>query len=218
MEESLVDIFWRKYKFFPYEKQLGLREIKSLLNPNSIYEYDDRLRISASINPHNIKKLVYFSHAEINKDVITTFQSLIERKINSKNQQKQNTRYSVHGLHEYKGKFNPQIVRVLFNIFNIDKGKKIIDPFCGSGTTLVEAAHMGIHAIGTDINPMASFVANAKIAALNIGFSSLCKEKDRIIERFKKPNNSPSLNIINERDNYLRSWFPRAILNELEFL
>jgi len=83
---------------------------------------------------------------------------------------RQSTRYSVHGLHEYKGKFNPQIVRATANLLRLglDRKAQILDPFCGSGTSLVEAAHMGWDALGTDINPLAILISNAKIQALKI--------------------------------------------------
>jgi site-specific DNA-methyltransferase (cytosine-N4-specific) len=45
-----------------------------------------------------------------------------------------------HGLHEYKGKFNPQIVSSILNILEVNEKSKILEPFCGSGTTLYESA------------------------------------------------------------------------------
>ena len=49
------------------------------------------------------------------------------------------TTYYTHGFHPYPAKFTPQLVNKYFNL-NCKNGYKIIDPFCGSGTTLVEAA------------------------------------------------------------------------------
>ena len=57
----------------------------------------------------------------------------------------------VHRLHPYLGKFIPQLVEVfLKNYFK--KGDFIIDPFMGSGTTLIEANVLGMHSIGIDIS------------------------------------------------------------------
>ncbi len=48
-------------------------------------------------------------------------------------------RYGPHGAHEYRGKFFPQLVRALLNMAHVTRGDVVVDPMCGSGTTLVEA-------------------------------------------------------------------------------
>lgn len=77
----------------------------------------------------------------------------------------------VHRLHPYKGKFIPQLVQYFLDdhtdIFKrevyFNKGDIIIDPFCGSGTTLVQSNELGIHAIGIDISEFNSMISNCKI-------------------------------------------------------
>jgi hypothetical protein len=76
----------------------------------------------------------------------------------------QATRYGPHGLHEYKGKFNPQTPRSLILQHNWSLGEPILDPFAGSGTTLIEARHLGIASEGVELNPLAKVVAEAKLA------------------------------------------------------
>jgi len=77
----------------------------------------------------------------------------------------------VHRLHPYKGKFIPQLVEYFLDT-HIDKfktetffspGDIIFDPFCGSGTALVQANELGIHAIGVDISEFNSLISNVKI-------------------------------------------------------
>jgi len=75
---------------------------------------------------------------------------------------RQATRFGVHGLHEYKGKFNPQLARALVNV--VDPHAQVVgDPFAGSGTALVEAQRLGKHARGRDRSPMATYMAGIKV-------------------------------------------------------
>jgi len=77
----------------------------------------------------------------------------------------------VHRLHPYKGKFIPQLVEYFLDA-HTDKFKKksffkrgdiVLDPFCGSGTTLVQANELGINALGVDVSAFNSFITNIKI-------------------------------------------------------
>ncbi len=82
----------------------------------------------------------------------------------------------VHRLHPYKGKFIPQLVEYFLDA-HTDEFKKeqyfkqgdiVLDPFCGSGTTLVQANELGIHAVGIDISAFNSLIANCKVAHHNL--------------------------------------------------
>ena len=77
----------------------------------------------------------------------------------------------VHRIHPYKGKFIPQLVEYFLDS-NTDDFKKeiyfnendiILDPFCGSGTALVQANELNMNAIGIDISPFNTMIANCKI-------------------------------------------------------
>lgn len=216
-----IKLYWCKYKLLPYEKKLGIREVISLLNPEEIIEREDCLSISGDIPIDKIKRLTYFERAEYEDVTVFTNQFLIEQSyresFNSGN--RQITRYSVHGLHEYKGKFNPQVVRTLINLFNIEEGQKILDPFCGSGTSLVEGIYSGVSSIGTDINKLAVFIANTKIKAMQIDIEDINNAKEYLIERFHKIRRNFDLNNLEDsRIQYLKKWFLLDNLYDIECL
>ncbi len=68
-----------------------------------------------------------------------------------------------HGFHKYPGKFIPQIPRWAINKYLINKKNKcILDPFCGSGTTLVEGVLSNHNVIGFDIDPLSVLISRVK--------------------------------------------------------
>lgn len=212
-----MQLTWHRYKYYPYEKGLALREVESLIRPSAIEERDDGCHVIQPSRPELASRLVYFSDYAKDNSVIAikTQQSILER-INGNNVNRQSTRYSVHGLHEYKGKFNPQIAKAILNIFSAKPGQVVIDPFCGSGTSLVECAHLGIDAVGTDINPLAAFIANAKLLSLHIPAEQLLHDAASCLAEAKHSRQYPLLD--DERGEYLQSWFPADNLQSIERL
>lgn len=70
-------------------------------------------------------------------------------------------RAHVHGFHAYPARAHPVTARRLVDAFAPARGL-VFDPFCGSGTILVEAMLAGRDALGTDLNPLAVMLARAK--------------------------------------------------------
>src|SRR5260370_41643913 len=66
-----------------------------------------------------------------------------------------------HYLFRFPAKFHPPVIRCLIDRYT-KEGDRILDPFCGSGTLLVEALASGRDAVGIDIDPLARFVSRVK--------------------------------------------------------
>ena len=72
----------------------------------------------------------------------------------------------VHGFHSYPARLHPLTAARLIEAFSPARGR-VLDPFCGSGTVLVEARRLGRHAFCVDINPLAIELAHLKARGAN---------------------------------------------------
>lgn len=78
----------------------------------------------------------------------------------------------VHRLHPYKGKYIPQLVEYFIDEHTDDfkkdvffkPGDIVLDPFLGSGTTVIQSLEMGIHSIGIDVSEFNCMIASCKAA------------------------------------------------------
>lgn len=89
--------------------------------------------------------------------------------------EKETTKH-VHRMHPYKGKFIPQLVEYFLDRHTDDSKKQVffhpgdivLDPFCGSGTTLVQANELGMHSIGMDVSVFNCLITETKLAEYNL--------------------------------------------------
>ncbi|MDR0733771.1 MAG: site-specific DNA-methyltransferase [Dysgonamonadaceae bacterium] len=125
----------------------------------------------------------------------------------------------VHRLHPYKGKFIPQLVEYFLDNHTdkfktetyFEAGDIVLDPFSGSGTTMVQACELGIHAVGIDVSAFNSLIGNCKVAKYDI--ADLKNEINRItkvLEDFVRNSNAVAFEekLIQELNLFNNQYFP----------
>jgi hypothetical protein len=111
----------------------------------------------------------------------------------------------VHRLHPYLGKFVPQLVEVLIGRY-LPTGGRVLDPFAGSGTTLVQALESGLDATGGDVAAFNCLLMGVKTARYNE--FALEKELREACRRLAAADLSEGQTPAND---YLGQWYaPRA--------
>jgi hypothetical protein len=116
----------------------------------------------------------------------------------------------VHRLHPYLGKFIPQLVEALLARY-FRAGGRVLDPFAGSGTTLVQALESGFDAGGVDIAAFNALLVRVKTERYNLFvLERELRDLVRRLDALDAPDEKPS--------DYVRTWFaPRAAQELLAF-
>jgi len=134
-------------------------------------------------------------------------------------------RYGTHGIHEYRGKFFPQLVKSLINIGNIPSDGVVADPMCGSGTTIVESILAGRRAIGIDMNPLSVLIAQTKCELLKIDPKELVDCYNYIHDYLvayqgnREERTLPYFDSLPVEDRkYLKMWFSEIVLEDLDII
>lgn len=81
-----------------------------------------------------------------------------------------------HGIHYYKAKFFPRMARAMLNITAGNRDRSdltVLDPFVGSGTTLLEASQLGMNNTGIDIDPLSVLISQKKLDILSTNARTL---------------------------------------------
>jgi hypothetical protein len=112
----------------------------------------------------------------------------------------------VHRLHPYHGKFIPQLVEVLLDRYFV-RGAHVLDPFAGSGTTLVQSLESGMDATGVELAAFNSLLIGVKTARYDVGalgteLRDVCTRIDSLATR-KRPR------------AYMQAWYSPAAAAEL---
>jgi len=70
---------------------------------------------------------------------------------------------AIHEWYRFVLSFPPHLVRDYLERFGVDKSQRVLDPFCGTGTVLVECKKLGIPSVGLEANPMAQLASQVKV-------------------------------------------------------
>lgn len=247
------------YKMWEYELELAKREIQALASPDAqLVLIQDGFQIEQVIPiGRNKLKNLCFCHcvivtSENQNEVIDTQQAIsessakiadnvrdfteLQRKIQANklipNRKKAST-YGVHGLHTYKGKFYPQLVKSLINYAGVEHGSVFLDPFMGCGTAVIEGCLAGMVGIGIDMNPLAHFISKTRLSCLKLSPENVEQEFNTLVTNLEKclPDGDEisDINVDSVTDlgmrlslkyeiediEYLTSWFPLPVLYKL---
>lgn len=126
------------------------------------------------------------------------------------------TRYATHKFHPYSAKYIPQIPSRLIRHLT-DKNDTVLDPFLGSGTTLIEANRLERISIGVDINPLACCISKVKTTMLSNKQTKLVYDMvDAFDGRTRYVGYDSAISYIEKyADPRIKAWFQKNILVEL---
>ena len=127
------------------------------------------------------------------------------------------TKEYTHCFHTYPAMMIPQIARKLLTEYGTEGGW-LLDPYCGTGTSLVEASLFGMHSVGCDINPLVRLIATAKstpicLPTLDETLNRLNDHLFQIEFQEGKVPDAPIPNILN-----LEYWFSEESIRYLAYL
>lgn len=225
------------YRLWPYETILREREIESVTGQQPDVQGDGRdarsgQTLEISRDDHDLRPLsrLTFTHGfrrSASTHVEPTWQAILENGDAKKRSTRKDPKYVTHGIHAYKGKFYPQLAKSLFNLAELTPGQTVLDPFCGSGTVMLEAYLNGLHGYGLDIHPLAVHIARAKVGILEADpywCDCILSDCARAMEHFisEESQNTEFSQASEWRSIFsfithdeLESWFPAPVLNKL---
>ena len=119
----------------------------------------------------------------------------------------------VHRLHPYLGKFIPQLVEIFLRKY---RPSLVVDPFCGSGTTLVESQTLGIDSFGADISEF-----NCLLSKVKTDFYDVEQVEWEILNALQQSQTATQGRLLESSNGYtastyLREWFAPQALAELQ--
>lgn len=232
----------------PFERKLAIAELQSLTSsvPRALFSFDQE-PLEFEVRTHLptaalAERLAYWEYV-CEDNILVTTQSLREATVNAVRNgvspreiadrirlrrdvllpNRRCLRYGSHGIHEYRGKFFPQLVRALMNIAGVGEGGVVADPMSGSGTTAVEALLAGCHALALDMNPLSVLMARTKCRLLSVDPSALAEAYESVRGKLLGPvpsgaaDENPYFSRLPVSDqDYLERWLAKQALADLD--
>jgi site-specific DNA-methyltransferase (cytosine-N4-specific) len=208
----------------PFERELAIRELRALIKPaEQIREEHGYWLAKTKVSEERlISKLTYWQRLgrkslrpTLQKGLEFTQNGTVATRDKVDLHRARRLRYGPHDLHEYRGKFFPQLVRSLINMSGLPDGAIVLDPMSGSGTTACEAVALGMTAIGADLNPLSTLIATVKAAIPTIDPKQFKKQALDRIPKFKFDVVAPEKIWGPDDLNYLNLWFSIEAINDL---
>ena len=128
------------------------------------------------------------------------------------------TQYGTHGLFPYPARMIPQIAEHLMSIFlpsSYSSDTKLADPFCGSGTVLVEASMKGISSVGSDLNPLAVLLSRVKSTPIDL--RDFTEKKERVLQELSNFDCTVLEDYLPQLHN-LDHWFKKPVTAQLTWI
>jgi hypothetical protein len=170
----------------------------------------------------------------IHRDGLTATATVLVEALTAAQDDRETAETLTHPFHSYPARLHPATAKVLVEHFGAGAGRAqpLIDPFCGSGTVLVEARAAGLRTLGIDLNPLAVLIARAKtwtapprrrhrlrdaahtIAGAAIAAGRAARRADAETAELRAP---PGFDP-NARNRRLARWFAPHVRRELEHL
>ncbi len=214
----------------PFEKELALLELKEKTDSGNIKSIEGGLySVQENVSEERLREDLAYWESVGETELKYTVQIELESTYGGKEavlmdapfqeefrvRQGRVLRYGVHDIHEYRGKFFPQLVRACFNISGIKKGAIVLDPFCGSGTSVCEAKISGMRGIGIDLNPLSVLIARVKANILEYSKRDIFYAYETV-KGLLKDEAGGDLERWTAADlNYLSGWFSKEALKEI---
>ena len=126
------------------------------------------------------------------------------------------TKEYTHCFHNYPAMMIPQISRTLLSQYGLENGW-LLDPYCGTGTSLVEASLFGMNSVGCDINSLARLIATAKTTVVPLqALDHHLEDLNNYIFKTEFTGNTPEVSIPDVLN--LEYWFSKEVMKLLLFL